>query len=293
MSPIYTFGTHRLPWYCPLTGVSPMDMAAAPLALRSDASRGRSYTDAHRGQTAETLMHMNDIDYRDDAMICRGFIAYDDMASGKRPGVLVFHEGLGLGEHIIERTRRVAKLGYVALAADMFGDRRQARDLEDLRALVGDLRNEPLRLRARARAALATLASLPQVDAERLCAIGFCFGGSVVLELARDGADLKGVVSFHGVLETKAPASPGKVKASVLVLTGGDDPLAPPEHVVALENEMRAAGVRDWQVVTYGNTHHAFTNPAADGSFLSGTLYNEQSDRRSWAAMTSFLDEVL
>jgi len=238
-------------------------------------------------------MHMNNIDYHDDAVICRGFIAYDDTASGKRPGVLVFHEGLGLGEHIIERTRRVAKLGYVALAADMFGDRRQARDLEDMRGLVGDLRHEPLRLRARARAALAALASLPEVDTGRLCAIGFCFGGSVVLELARDGADLKGVVSFHGVLATKAPALPGKVKASVLVLTGGDDPLAPPEHVVALENEMRAAGVRDWQVVTYGNTHHAFTNPAADGSFLSGTLYNEQSDRRSWAAMTSFLEEVL
>jgi len=238
-------------------------------------------------------MHMNNIDYHDDAVICRGFIAYDDTASGKRPGVLVFHEGLGPGEHIIERTRRVAKLGYVALAADMFGDRRQARDLEDMRGLVGDLRDEPLRLRARARAALAALASLPEVDTGRLCAIGFCFGGSVVLELARDGADLKGVVSFHGVLATKAPALPGKVKASVLVLTGGDDPLAPPEHVVALENEMRAAGIRDWQVVKYGNTHHAFTNPAADGSFLSGTLYNEQSDRRSWAAMTSFLEEVL
>src|ERR1700709_2873427 len=109
-------------------------------------------------------MRINDIDYRDDAVICRGVVAYDDAASGKRPGVLVFHEGLGLGEHIIERTRRVAKLGYVALAADMFGDRRQARDLEDMRGLVGDLRNEPAKLRARARAALAALASLPQAD---------------------------------------------------------------------------------------------------------------------------------
>ena len=101
------------------------------------------------------------------------------------------------------------------------------------------------------------------------------------------------MVSFHGVLATKAPALPGKVKASVLVLTGANDPLAPPDHVAALENEMRTAGARDWQVITYGNTHHAFTNPAADGAFLSGTLYNEQSDRRSWAAMTGFLDEVL
>ena len=114
-----------------------------------------------------------------------------------------------------------------------------------------------------------------------------------MLERARDGADLKAVVSFHGVLATKAPALPSKVKASILVLTGANDPLAPPDHVAAFENEMRAAGVGDWQVITYGNTHHAFTNPAADGSFLSGTLYNEQSDRRSWAAMTNFLEEVL
>ena len=178
-------------------------------------------------------MLMTDIDYSEEAVTCRGFVAYDDTASGKRPGVLVFHEGLGLGEHIIERTRRVAKLGYVALAADMFGDRRQARDLEDMRRLVGDLRNDPTKLRARARAALATLGSLPQVNATRLCAIGFCFGGSVVLELARDGADLKAVVSFHGVLATKAPALPGKVNASVLVLTGANDRLAPPEHVTA------------------------------------------------------------
>ena len=238
-------------------------------------------------------MRMNDLDYRDGAETFRGFIACDDTATGKRPGVLVFHEGLGLGEHIIERTRRVAQLGYVALAADMFGNRRQARDLEDMRGLVGDLRNDPAKLRARGRAALATLAAQPQVDAGRLCAIGFCFGGSVVLELARDGADLKAVVSFHGVLVTKAPALPGKVKASVLVLTGADDPLAPPDHVAALKNEMRAAGVRDWQVITYGNTLHAFTNPAADGAFLPGTLYNEQSDRRSWAAMKHFLAEVI
>ena len=156
-----------------------------------------------------------------------------------------------------------------------------------MRGLVGDLRNDPTKLRARGRAALATLASQPQVDAGKLCAIGFCF------ELARDGADLKAVVSFHGVLATKAPALPGKVRASVLVLTGADDPLAPPDHVAAFENEMRAADVRDWQVITYGNTQHAFTNPTADGSILSGTLYNEQSDHRSWAAMKNFLEEAI
>ena len=209
-----------------------------------------------------------------------------------RPGVLVVHEGLGLNEHAMERARMIAGLGYFALAADMFGDRRQARNLEEARALIGELRDDPAKLRARGRAAIATLAALPQVDAGRLGAIGFCFGGSVVLELARDGADLRGVVSFHDVLTTKVPAVVGTMRASLLVCTGADDPLAPAEHVTAFEEEMRAAGVGDWQVISYGDTLHGFTNPAADGSILPAALYNERSDRRSWAAMKSFLGEV-
>src|SRR5258708_29050744 len=130
----------------------------------------------------------------------------------------------------------------------MVGDRRQAGNRQEARALIGELRTDPKKLRTRARAALETLAGLPQVDAGRLAAIGFCFGGSVVLELAREGADLKAVVSFHGVLTTKMPAQPGQIKASVLVCTGVDDPLAPPEQVADFENEMRTAGVKDWQV---------------------------------------------
>jgi dienelactone hydrolase len=193
----------------------------------------------------------------------------------------------------MERTRRLAGLGYVALAADMFGGRRLASNLQEVASLVGGLRAEPEKLRARGRAALETLAALPQVDAGRLAAIGFCFGGSVVLELAREGADLKAVVSFHGVLTTKMPAQPGQVKASVLVCTGVDDPLAPPEQLADFENEMRAGGVKDWQVIAYGNTLHGFTNPAADGSMMRTALYNEQADRRSWASMKSLFDEVL
>ena len=207
--------------------------------------------------------------------------------------MLVFHEGLGLGEFAMERARRLAGLGYVALAADMFGDRRQASNLQEVATLVGGLRAEPEKLRARGRAALDALAALPQVDAGRLAAIGFCFGGSVVLELAREGAELKAVVSFHGVLTTKMPAQPGLVKASVLVCTGVDDPLAPPEQVADFENEMRTGGVKDWQVIAYGNTLHGFTNPAADGSMMRTAMYNEQADRRSWASMKSLFDEVL
>jgi len=238
------------------------------------------------------FMPTRDVDYRCEEVNLRGYLAWNESAE-PRPGVLVFHEGLGLGDFAMERARRLAGLGYVALAADMFGERRQARNLQEVATLVGGLRAEPTRLRARGRAALETLASLPQVDAQRLVAIGFCFGGSVVLELARAGADLKAVVSFHGVLATKMPAVTGGVKASVLVLTGADDPLAPPDQVADFENEMRAAAVRDWQVISYGNTLHGFTNPAADGSIMRAALYNEQADRRSWASMRSLFDEVL
>jgi dienelactone hydrolase len=237
-------------------------------------------------------MRTEDIDYRDLARNMRGYLAFDDTAAGLRPGVAVFHEGLGLGDFAMMRARMLAELGYVAFAADMFGDRRRAQTMQEATALIGGLRNEPGKLRARGRAALATLAALPQVDSSRLAAIGFCFGGSVVLELAREGADLKAAVSFHGVLTTRMPAVSGKVKASVLVLTGADDPLAPPEQVRAFEDEMRAAAVPDWQVISYGNTLHGFTNPAADGSMMRTALYNAQADRRSWASMRALFDEV-
>ncbi|MDP3694093.1 dienelactone hydrolase family protein [Bradyrhizobium sp.] len=186
-------------------------------------------------------MQTQDIDYRADTAM-RGYLAFDEAKTGRRPGVAVFHEGLGLGEFAMARARMLAGLGYVALAADMFGDRRQARNLTEVAKLVGDLRAKPETLRGRGHAALAALAALPDVDPGRMAAIGFCFGGSVVLELARAGADLKAAVSFHGVLTTRLPAVPGGVKASILVLTGADDPLAPPEQVAAFEAEMRGTG---------------------------------------------------
>src|ERR1700730_11082918 len=221
-------------------------------------------------------MHVTDVDYRADEVSLRGYLVDGENGSGQRPGVLVFHEGLGLGDFAVARARRLAGPGFFALSPDMFGD----------------MRNQPEMLRGRGRAALATLAALPQVDAKKIAAIGFCFGGTVALELARGGADLKAVVSFHGVLTTSLPAGPGQVKSSVLVLTGADDPLAPPDQVAAFEEEMRAAKVRDWKVIRYGTTLRGFTNPAADGSMLRTAFYNEQADRRSWASMRNLLDEV-
>jgi dienelactone hydrolase len=236
-------------------------------------------------------MHTEDVRYSEGSVEFLGYLAFDDAAPSKLPGVLVVHEGLGLGEHIMEQTRRIANLGYVAFAPDMFGGRRQFFDIQEMSKFLSELRNDLPTLRARARAALATLASLQRVDGTQIAAIGFCFGGSVVLELARDGANLKAVVSLHGVLSTKARAEPGKVKASVLVCTGADDPLAPTDQVVDFQNEMREANVQDWQVITYGNTLHAFTNPVAGPSTMRGTLYNEQSARRSWLTLRNFLEE--
>ena len=238
-------------------------------------------------------MQTRDVDYGCGEVNLRGHLVWDETVTARRPGVLVFHEGLGLGDFAMARARMMAELGYVAFAADMFGNRRQARNLQEVANLVGALRAKPEKLRARGRTALAALAGLPQVDATRLAAIGFCFGGSVVLELAREGADLRAVVSFHGVLSTKMPAELKSVKASVLVCTGADDPLAPPDQVAAFENEMRAAKVQDWQVISYGNTLHGFTNPAADGSMMRSAMYSAQADRRSWAAMKALFDEVL
>ena len=232
-----------------------------------------------------------DLDYKDGDLTCRGVLAYDPDISGKRPGILVVHEAFGLGEHAIERAERLAALGYVALAADMFGARKQATDLPSALALIGDLRTDAALLSRRAMAGLNALAAQPQVDTSRLGGIGFCFGGATVLRLARDGTDLKGVVSFHGALATPTPAAKGAVKASVLVCTGADDPLVPTAEVNAFEEEMRQAGA-DWQVIAYGGTVHSFTNKAADGTQMPGIKYHAQTDARSWLAMQNFFTEV-
>jgi dienelactone hydrolase len=236
-------------------------------------------------------MTTQDIDYQDGAVKLSGFLAYDESITEKRPGIIVVHEAWGLGEHAKERARMLADLGYVAFAVDMFGERKQMTSLPEAMEVIGALRQDAEILRTRAKAGLATLAALPQVDESRLGGIGFCFGGSTVLELARGGTDLAGVVSFHGGLPTTAPAAPGVVKASVLVCTGADDPMIPPEQVVAFEEEMRQAGA-DWQVISYGKTVHSFTNPEADKAGIPGIAYNASTDRRSWAAMKSFFEEV-
>ncbi len=236
-------------------------------------------------------MKTETIEYKDGDVTLRGYLAFDDTKSGKRPGVLVMPEAFGLGEHAKKRAERLAELGYVAFAGDPYGNGIEVSSLPEAMKLATPLFTDPAKLRKRARAALDYLASVPQTDPGRLAAIGFCMGGTFSLELARDGAALRGIVSFHGGLQTQRPAEAGKVKAKILVCTGADDTLVPVEQVIALAAEMTKAGA-DWQITTYGGAKHSFTNPQSDGLGMPGIGYNKLVDARSWKVMADFFEEI-
>lgn len=235
-------------------------------------------------------MKTETVEYRDGDVRLRGHAAYGE-SGGKRPGVLVMPEAFGLGDHAKSRAERLAGLGYVALAGDPYGDGLQLNDLPEAIKHATGLLGDPDKARKRARAALDKLASLPGVDPNRLAAIGYCMGGTFSLELARDGAPLRGIVSFHGGLATQRPGASGQVKAKILVCTGADDPFVPAAQVNAFEEEMTKAGA-DWQVISYGGTVHSFTNPEAGKIGQPGLAYNKLSDERSWKAMASFFEEI-
>jgi dienelactone hydrolase len=236
-------------------------------------------------------MKTESLEYRDGDVTLRGFLAYDDQKTGRRPGVLVMPEAFGLGAQAKRRAERLAELGYVALAGDPYGDGLQLSDLQEAIKRATALFEDPSKSRARARAGLDKLASLPQVDSSRLASIGYCMGGTLSLELARDAAPLKGIVSFHGGLQTQRPAAAGKVKAKILVCTGADDPFVPIAQVNALAEEMTKAKT-DWQIISYAGTVHSFTNPEADKIGAAGIAYNKSADERSWKAMASFFEEI-
>jgi dienelactone hydrolase len=236
-------------------------------------------------------MKTETVEYRDSDVALRGYVAFDDQKTGKRPGVLVMPEAFGLGPHAKQSAERLAALGYVALAGDPYGDGLVLADLQQAVTRATALFADPAKTRQRARVALDKLASLPQVDPNRLAAIGYCMGGTFSLELARDGAPLKGVVSFHGGLGTQRPGAAGQVKAKILVCTGADDPFVPAAQVNAFEDEMKKSGA-DWQVISYGGTVHSFTNPEAGKIGNPALAYNKLSDERSWKALKSFFEEI-
>jgi dienelactone hydrolase len=242
---------------------------------------------------ANAAVRTGTIEYMQGDTALEGYLAHDDTVKGARPAVLVIHEWWGVNDYIKKRTEQLAALGYVAFAADIYGKGIRAKSREEAMALAGKFRsgNDRSLLRARANAGLDVLRKNPMVDPKRIVAIGYCFGGTAVLELARSGADLAGVVSFHGGLATPSPDDAKNIKGKVLVLTGADDPAVKPEQVIAFEDEMSRASV-DWHLVSYGNAVHGFTNPANGTDNAKGAAYNEKADKRSWRAMKDFFEEI-
>jgi dienelactone hydrolase len=235
-----------------------------------------------------------EVEYRSGDTVLKGYLAENSATKGKRPAVLVVHEWWGHNEYARKRARMLAELGYVALAVDMFGDGKTAQHPDDAGKFAGEVMKNKAVGEARFNAALDYVKQLPEVDPGRIAAIGYCFGGGVVLHMARTGADLKGVASFHGSLATDSPAQPGSVKARVLVFNGEADKMIPPDQVTAFKEEMTKAGA-SFRYVGYPGVLHSFTNPDADSyakKFNLPLAYNKKADQNSWAEMEKFLKEI-
>ena len=243
---------------------------------------------------AQAAVQGKEVDYSADGVTLKGYLAYDDAVQGKRPGVLVVHEWWGQNEYARKRARMLAGLGYTALAVDMYGDGKQAAHPDDAGKLAGEVsRNMPV-AKTRFLAALDLLKSDPTVDADKIAAIGYCFGGGVVLNMARMGVDLKGVVRFHGSLGAANPVWPGAGKTRVLVCHGAADSFVTPRQIEDFKKEMEAAGA-DHEFIVYEGAAHSFTNPDADRyakEFGLGVGYNAAADQESWADMREFFKKI-
>jgi dienelactone hydrolase len=234
------------------------------------------------------------VDYKADGVTLKGYLAYDDEVEGKRPGVLVVHEWWGHNAYARKRAEMLAGLGYTAFALDMYGEGKQAEHPKDAMKFATEVMQNLDVARKRFLAALEVLKNHETTDPERTAAIGYCFGGGVVLQMARDGVDLDGVVSFHGSLATSDPAEPGEVKAKILVCHGGADQFSTPEQIESFKKEMDAAGA-DYTFKVYEGAKHSFTNPDADEFAKEFGLplgYDEKADKASWAEMQEFFDSI-
>lgn len=232
----------------------------------------------------------NTVVYMDGDVALEAFFAFDDSVSGRRPAVLISHAWGGRDGFVADKARKIAGLGYVGFALDMYGKGVLGSGAEENAKLMQPFMADREKLQQRMKAALNAAKLLPWVDENKIAAMGFCFGGLCVLDLARTGVDIKGVVSFHGLLGAPGNTQANKIKAKILALHGRDDPMGLPEQVLAFQEEMTQAGA-DWQFVSYGNTVHAFTNPVANDPDF-GTVYQADADRRSWQAMKNFFVEL-
>ena len=235
-----------------------------------------------------------EVSYRAGDVVMKGYLAYDKSITGKRPGVLVVHEWWGHNEYARKRARMLAEMGYAALAVDMYGEGKQAMHPDDAGKFSSELMKNFDTAKARFIAAMEFLKKQPTVDPGRIAAIGYCFGGGIVLNMARQGVDLKGVASFHGSLAAVKPAQPGTVKAKILVLHGADDKFVTPEQIGAFKQEMKNAGA-DFQFIEYPGAIHSFTNPDADDYAKKFNLplgYNAEADKKSWEELKKFLEKI-
>ena len=232
------------------------------------------------------------VEYEANGVPLQGYMAWDDAVKGKHPGVIVVHEWWGHNQHARNAANKLASAGYVAFALDMFGKGKVTTHPDSAQAFVAEAMQDAAAIPSRFDAALALLKADPHVDPARIGAIGYCFGGAVVLGMARSGEDLKAVATFHGALGTQHPAEPGKVKAKLLIQAGGADPMVPPEAVAAFDKEMKAAGA-NYRIITYPGAKHSFTNPRADSAGVPGLAYNADADHKSWAELLKFFKKEL
>jgi dienelactone hydrolase len=243
------------------------------------------------GTRAEAKVVGKTVAYEDAGVHLDGYLAYDDAIAGRRPGVLVVHEWWGLNEYARRRADQLAALGYVAFAVDMYGKGKVTRQPEEASEWAKQVSSNVRLWQQRALAGLKALKKEARTDPGRIAAIGYCFGGSTVQQLAYSGADIKGVVSFHGSLVLPPAEQASKVKAKILICHGAADPFTKPESVAEYMTAMEKAGL-DWQLNVYGGAKHSFTNPDADKTGIAGLGYSKSADQRSWAAMQLFFREI-